>query len=119
MVWAQVGVEDACDQNPSFEPTVTTGWTFLQTNGATVLPDLTTAKHGLVSARIAVPGTAGGYSAVRYRSVGDVFWLADKYSATFWARASRATEFACVIGQVGGSSIAARTVAVDTTWRQY
>ncbi len=120
MVWAQVGVEDACDQNSSFESSVTTGWTFLQTNGATVTPDVFTAKHGLVSAKIAVPNPTGGLPAVRYRSVGDVFWIADKYAATFWAKASapRTIEVAAV--NVGnGQTMAAAVESLKTTWTRH
>ena len=90
MVWAQVGIEDACDQNSGFETSVTTGWTFLTTNGSTVQRDVTAAMEGVASARIHVPTVTGGATAVKYRTNGDVFYVADTYAATFWAKASTA-----------------------------
>ncbi len=120
MVWAQPGVEDACDQNPSFESSVTTGWTFLQTNGATVTRDLSTYKDGIASAKIALPNTTGGPAAVRYRSVGDVFWVTDTYAATFWAKASTArTIEVAAVNVSNGQTMAAAVESLKTTWTRH
>lgn len=120
MVWAQTGVEDACDLNPGFELSVTTGWTFLATNGATVQADATTAMEGLRSARIQVPSVSGGPSAVRYRTLGDVFYINQPYSATFWARSSvpRTIEVAAVdaLGNAFGPALAE---TLKTTWTRH
>lgn len=119
MVWAQTGVEDACDLNPGFELPITTGWTFLQTVGATISPDPFSAKEGLFSAQVAVPSAAGGASAVRLRSVGDVFWIADTYSATFWARSTspRTIEVAAV--NSSGQQYTAAVESLKTTWTRH
>jgi hypothetical protein len=120
MVWAQVGVEDACDQNPGFESSVTTGWTFVATNGATVIRDLTTAKQGVASARIHVPSSLGGAAAVKYRSNGDVFYITDTYSATFWAKASTPRVIEVVgVNSSGQPFHAAVVETLKTTWTRH
>lgn len=119
MVWAQAGVEDACDQNPGFETSVSTGWTFLATNGAAVSPSLQ-GRVGLFSAQIHVPTAAGGASAVRYRTIGDVFYIADTYSATFWAKASapRTIEVAAV-STADGHTFNAAVESLSTAWTRH
>jgi hypothetical protein len=120
MVWAQTGVEDACDLNPGFELPLTTGWLLLTTNGATAVADGSTAMEGLRSARLQVPSSTGGVSAVRFRTLGDVFYISQPYSATFWARSSvpRTIEVAAVDGS-GNAFWPVATETLKTTWTRH
>jgi hypothetical protein len=119
MFWVQPGVEDACAQNPGFETSVTTGWSFLATNGAIVVRDAVGAPVGTASARITVPTPTGGYAAVRWRTLGEVFFIPDTYSATFWAKASapRTIEVAAV--RSTGETYVAAVESVGTTWARH
>ena len=57
---------------------------------------------------------------MRYRTLGDVFYIADTYSATFWARAStpRVIEVAAV-NSSGQPFLPVATESLKTTWTRH
>ncbi len=120
MVWAQPNVEDACDLDPSFELPLATGWTVTTTNGAVSIPTALSTMHGLLALQTLVPTATGGPGAVRVRSKGDVLWIADTYSATFWAKASspRTIEIAAINAGNGNTYVAA-IESLGTTWKRH
>lgn len=119
MVW--VGTAPDGVPNPGFESDLS-NWTF-NTNGlaATWARDTTRAAVGFASLHVTATTLAPATWSVNLNASGTISVFAgSQYSATFWARASRATSFPVVINPAGsGAATAARTVAVDTTWRQY
>jgi hypothetical protein len=116
MIW--VGTNPEAVSNPGFETGVS-GWTF-NSNGipATFQRDTITSAVGSASARITANTMAPATWSVNLNSTGTINLVANNlYSATFWARASRATAIEVVA--TGTTTVAARTVAIDTTWKQY
>lgn len=117
MIW--VGTQPDVVTNPGFETSVTSGWTFGSGNGSTIARDPSTAAVGTASARIHVP-TAGVVSWDASLATSTFMPVAANalYSATFWARASSSRPISVVLAPTSGS-LATRTLAIDTTWRQY
>jgi hypothetical protein len=118
MIW--VGTNPDAVTNPSFE-TDLSNWTFIN-NGipATWERDTTRSAVGRASLHVTANVAAPATFSVNLATTGSLPLVANQlYSVTFWAKASRATQFDVVAGASGGSSVAVRTASVDTTWRQY
>jgi hypothetical protein len=118
MIW----ISNAADAvaNPGFE-TDLSNWTFIN-NGipATAQRDTTRSAVGGASLRVTALTMAPATWSVNLSVDGVVNLISGAaYSATFWARASRSTQFVLATEPLTGGATAARTVAVDTTWRQY
>lgn len=118
MIW--VGTNPDAVTNPDFETDVTTGWQFANAVAATVTRDPSSSARGFSSARISVPAPAPYEYWVSYSTTGRLAVSAGQlYSATFWAKASVPFTLPVVAGISGAGGVAMRSVAVDTTWRQY
>ncbi|MEO6462429.1 MAG: FlgD immunoglobulin-like domain containing protein [Candidatus Eisenbacteria bacterium] len=119
MLWVQPDVPDATAENPDFENSVTTGWTMVTTVGSTVERDTTTAGHGIASARIHVPLASDNLYTTKFTSNGSVFYIAETYSATFWAKTSVPRTIYVASVKPDGSPWWMKVIAIGTTWRQY
>ena len=118
MIWIGPGPDGVVNSGAE---TDLSGWTFTN-NGipSTWERDVATSAVGAASIHVTANARAGADWSVNLTNAGQLAVTANGlYSATFWARASRATRFRVSIGTPGAGTVAVRAVDVDTAWRQY
>jgi hypothetical protein len=120
MIW--VGTNpDGCS-NPGFETSVSAGWTFNRfgSAAATLDRDTTSAPVGRASAHVTITNPGVQRWDVNLTANGSLgMFPGNRYSMTFWARASSPRVLPVVATLSTGGEAASQNVTLDTTWKQY
>jgi hypothetical protein len=107
--------------NPTFENSVTSGWSFFTSIGGSVARDTSSAMEGSASAHFTLPTATPLISwSTNYSSTGTLLLVNSlQYSATFWARVDAPRKILVGAGMVVGGWGGFQWVQLETGWHHY
>lgn len=120
MIWA--GTNPDAVSNPSFETSVTSGWTFnvFAPAVATISRDTSTFAVGAASAKVSVTTASTVDWHCYLSSQGQISLFAGgTYAVTFWAKSSALRTMTVLASKAGGGSLASRSVTIEPGWKHY